>query len=154
MPQDATPDVIPAPITVDALFLANAAETPGGLLYSLGGGWTRCWPSPGQKYPFERPISIVLMIRIPWGQANREHEFTLSVRDGEERSIVRGGEPATGKFKVGRDVNLLDGMSQLATVAFNAPAELAIPGIYHVVIELNGTEAKRIQFEALDGPPR
>lgn len=143
-------------LSVDALFLANAAERPrgSGLLYALGGGWTRCWPGQGQSYPLRRQLNVVLMIRIPWGEANREHEFVVSVRDGDERTIATGGAEATGTFKVGRDVDLLDGMSQVVTAVLPLSAELAAPGIYHIVADIDGTERKRIQFEALAQAPR
>ena len=37
---------------VDSLLPANSAELRDGLLFVLGGGWTRCWPEPGQQFPF------------------------------------------------------------------------------------------------------
>jgi len=45
-------------------------------------------------------------------------------------------------------------MSQLAQTSAGIEIEIPAPGIYAVVLELNGVEAKRIQFEALAQSPQ
>lgn len=137
-------------VQVDALFLANGAEVREGLLYVLGGGWTRCWPPSGQAYPLERPLPICVLFRVPYHESNREIDFIISVRDGDEREFVR----AEGAFKVGRDVDLTTGMSQLVPMVTVAPARIESPGIYHITVQVSGVEKRRIAFEALHAPPR
>ena len=140
-------------IAVDALFLANSQEVQSGLAYCLGVGWTRCWPhaQAGQSYPYVRNIPITLIIRVPYHETNQEHQFRVSVRDSDENEIVEGAE---GGFKVGRDTSLLQGMSQLVVVGMTARARLEKPQIYHVVVDIDGKEMKRIAFEALSEAPK
>lgn len=155
MPDQPETEVMTIPTTdveVDALFLANAVEKPGSLVYVLGGGWTRCWPQPGQAYPFNRVIPLVVIFRIPYSEANRDFAFSIALRDGEEQDITESH--VSGSFKVGRDVDLTDGMSQVVVVALSAPVKLEQAGVYHVVVEVDGQVKKEIQFEALAGPPK
>ncbi len=136
---------------VDAFFLSNAAEVRGNLLYALAAGWMRTWPPPGQKYPFERPLAISAIIRVDWMETNEDHSFEISVRDSEETVL---GEPVTGQFNVGRDADLTRGMSQVLVVGGAYPVTLPGPGIYVIVLSIDGTEVKRIQFESLSRPPQ
>lgn len=155
MPDQPETEVVTVPTTdveVDALFLANAVEKPGSLVYVMGGGWTRCWPPPGQTYPFSRVIPLVVIFRIPHSEANRDFAFSVALKDGEEQDITESR--ASGSFKVGRDVDLTDGMSQVVVAGLNASVKLEKVGVYHVVVEVDGRMKKEIQFEALAGPPK
>ncbi len=139
------------PVSIDALILANAAEVKEGLAYVLGGGWTRCWPTSAQGYPFNRATVAIIMIRIPWTETNREHTFSLAFRNADEEDLMKG--QLTGAFTAGREPDHHPGMSQVITIAVGANVPLPTDGIYHVVVEVNGVEAKRIQFEALERAP-
>ena len=135
---------------VDTLILANSAEVRNGLLYVLGGGWMRCWPENGQ-YPFRRVVVAVFSVRVEYMETNQEHSFRLTLRDSDENRF--GGE-FSGGFKVGRDTNLTPGMSQIIQSSVGIEAEFANPGIYSVILDINGREAKRIQFETLARNPK
>lgn len=148
-PAEAPHVIAPERIRCDALFLANAVESPGGLLYVLGGAWMRTWPTGG-TYPYERPIPIVCILRVPYHDANSDHGFVISVRDSDERELVR----ADGAFKLGRDVDLTQGMSQLVPIAMTPLVQLEAPGINYIALSVDGEELHRIAFEALARAPR
>ncbi len=135
---------------IDAIFLANSAEVQKGLLYVLAGGWTRTWSLPGVEYPFNKTLSISVLIRVGWNETNRDYSFELSTRDGDERPIA---EVVKGAFKVGKPVDLTDGASQLVAISGEQTVKLQKPGIYHIVMSIDGGEMKTIDFEALKGPP-
>ncbi len=136
---------------IDALMLCNSAEVRDGLLYVLGGGWTRCWPEPGREFPLARPLGTVFAARIAYGETNEQHTFRLEVRDSDENPL--GPEQREGGFRVGRDADLSPGMSQVVQVAGSLTVQIPAPGIYSLVLSVNGREEKRIAFEALAGAP-
>lgn len=134
---------------VDAFILANAAEIRDGMAYVLGGGWTQCWPSPDQAYPHERSVGLFIAIRIGYDESGAEHEFRIEIRDPD--GVALG--PFDGAFDLSRSSGTNPGMSQLVQIAGSLPVEIPMPGIYSVVLFLDGAEARRIQFEALAVPP-
>ncbi len=136
-------------IRLDALFLANSAEAQSGLLYVLGGAWSRCWPPPGQQYPYERNLTVAAVIRVPWTETNIQHWFRIAVLDDD------GHELGTmeGDFTTGRAVDVTVGASQVVALAAQVTVTLYGPGIYHVVADLDDMEAHRIEFEALAARP-
>lgn len=134
---------------VDTLMLVNSAEVRDGLLYALGGGWTRCWPESG-AYPFRRSIGLAFAVRVDYSETNEEHQFRLTLRDSDELVMA---EEFTGGFTVGRDPGLTVGMSQVVQIAAGVDVEIPRPGIYAAVLELNGIEERRITFEAHSSSP-
>jgi hypothetical protein len=136
-------------IDVDALFLANAAESQSGLLYVLGGAWTRCWPPEGHGYPYERGIPIVIIIRIPWGETNVQHIFRVEVNDDDHQPVIA---PAKGEFRVGRPPDLTDGASQVLAITITPAVKLSRTGLYHIAVSVDDVELKAIEFEAIDRP--
>ena len=139
-------------VAIDALFLANSAEVREGLTFILGGGWTRCWPPDG-KIPHQRPLIVVVMFRIPWEETNIEHAMRVQVLDGDGVNILGDEGGASGVFKQGRQADLHDGMSQILQAAFTLPVTLERAGIYHVVVEVDEIELKRIDFEFFETKP-
>ncbi|MGH2632610.1 MAG: DUF6941 family protein [Tepidiformaceae bacterium] len=144
-------DYTPLGVAIDALFLANSAEIPpNGLVYVMGGAWSRCWPPPDLDYPYQRPIHTVAIFRVPWHETNSQHAFKISVEDEDNRSLSSG----EGSFKAGRQPDLTDGASQVVVVVLPLVATLEKPGIYSVSAEIDGHPVKRIQFEALLDPSK
>jgi hypothetical protein len=136
-------------VAVDALFLANGAELQAGLIYTLGGAWTRCWPPPGAGYPYERTIPTVVVIRVPWHETNAAHNFEVSYRDSDGADLITR---AAGQFTVGRQPDLTDGASQIVALTLNPKVPLHGTGLYYVGVTIDGHVAKTIEFEAIAGP--
>jgi hypothetical protein len=138
-----------AHVDVDALFLANNAEVPpNGLLYVLGAAWTRCWPLGDHDYPYERPIVVVAIFRVPWNETNVQHAFKVAVQDDDNKTLAA----AEGMFTAGRQPDLTDGASQVVAASLPLAVKFERFGLHSVVAEIDGVERKRIQFEALPNP--
>ncbi len=141
----------PSTVDVDALFLSNSAEVLNGMAYVLGGGWTRCWPraADAQTYPYERVLPITVFFRVPWGDTNTEHRFRVRIQDEDNSNLTA---PVEGMFNAGRQAGLTLGMSQVVALSVRSRVTIPGPGIYHVVVDVNDSERKRIQFEAIQDP--
>lgn len=91
------------------MLLADAAQAVDNKLYVLGGGWSITGPHPV-------PSAIALHIKVPWDQANQQHQLRLELVDsdgnaitvptplGEEQPIV-----IESGFEVGRPAGLIAG---------------------------------------------
>ncbi len=143
------PSLVATGLDVDALFVANSAEVQNGLIYALGAAWTRCWPTQGADYPYERRIPTVVVFRIPWVETNVEHNFQVAYRDEDGNDLI---PPVQGAFKAGRQPDLTDGASQVVVVSLTPPVRLPSTGLYYAIVEIDGVERKRIQFEAIHDP--
>jgi hypothetical protein len=139
-------------VEVDALFLANGAEVRDGLTYVLGGGWTRCWASDG-KLPHQRQLFVVIMFRVPWDETNRQHSLRVRVLDDDGANLLGEEGGATGSFNKGRQADLHVGASQSLPVALALPVTLEREGIYHVAVDVDEQELKRIDFEFFESTP-
>ena len=136
-------------VDVDALLVANSVEVQNGLAYAMGAAWSRCWPPPGQSYPYVRPLPLVIVLRVPWGDTNVQHSFRVSFRDADGKDLL---PPAEGSFKAGRQPDLTDGASQVVVLSLTPPLTFPQPGLYYVSVEVNDVEKKRIQLEAIEDP--
>jgi hypothetical protein len=86
------------------ILLADAAQTAGGKLYILGGGWSiTSTPTP--------PSALAIKIDVPWDQANRRHHLAVELLDADGRPVLADGRPVavSGDVEVGRPPGLLPG---------------------------------------------
>ncbi|HET7689263.1 MAG TPA: hypothetical protein VFK41_02725 [Nocardioidaceae bacterium] len=83
------------------LLLANSAEEHAnkGMVNALGLGWS----VTGTPTP---PISLVLMIQVPWDQTNIKHQVVIDLldADGHPATVDGGGSGIRieGTFEAGR----------------------------------------------------
>lgn len=139
-------------------FLADSVVTAESKLYAQGGGWnaitTLALPARHSR------IGIGLIVRIPYTATNQPHRFELRLEDedggerplgdappeageSEQKSISRIG----GEFNVGRPPNLYPGEEQLLPFAINLDGLIfERAGAYRFVLEIDGTEVKRLPF--------
>ena len=136
---------------VDAFMIARAAEVHDRLLYALAAGWTRCWPGPGQRYPYLTNLSVFASVRVDPAEMDGEHRFAVTARDPDE--VLLGPSPIEGSFVCARDRSGGEEMSQLVHVNATLRVEFPQPGVYSLVLSLDGAEAHRIQIAALAGAP-
>jgi hypothetical protein len=89
------------------LMLCDAAEVMRDRAFVLGGGWVnRDARMPG--------MAVVVLMDVPWDQANRKHEMEIALQD-EDGNIIKAGDPPRdvlmkGKFEVGRPAGHPAGM--------------------------------------------
>ena len=68
-------------IEIDFIMVADWAETINGKLYIQGAGWDRIL-----RPPKENPavgFAIAVGILVPWNLTNQQHQFELSIIDGD-----------------------------------------------------------------------
>jgi len=89
------------------LLLCDAAEVAGDKVFVLGGGWVgRTSRMPN--------MAVVVLLDVPWDQANRRHDMELYLLD-EDGNMVQMGDPPRdirmqGSFEVGRPAGHPAGM--------------------------------------------
>jgi hypothetical protein len=132
----------PAEIQV-TLLLCDAAQSIGGKLYILGGGWT-------QAVLVGQPIPMALAVRflIPWERANHRFEIRVALVDSEGSPVDLGEGPieALTELEVGRPPGVKPGSPLDATLALTAGALPLEAGAYVWVLEADGTERARAPF--------
>jgi hypothetical protein len=139
------------------MMLADAAQAVGGKLYILGGGWSITGPQPS-------PFAIALKIEVPWDEANRPHQFVLSLVNADGQPVMLptpGGEAAVeikGNLEVGRPVGLKPGTPLDSTTAINfGPLPIPPAGRYLWRLTIDGrtSEDWEVAFTTrpASGPP-
>lgn len=86
------------------ILLCDYAESIGGKLYIMGGGWTVCPSGP-------RNMAVAIRILVPWDEANSRHEMALILQDSNGATVTLGEQPVRhdGTFEVGRPPGLPPG---------------------------------------------
>lgn len=129
------------------MLLCDAAQSVGGKLNILGGGWTQVAPPPGAPVT----MALAIRIRIPWDRANDAFpiEAVLRTDQGEPVLIEDEAVMAGGNVEVGRPPGLEKGTPLDAMLAFNFPAVPLGPGSYVWHLEVEGTPKARANFRVL-----
>lgn len=89
------------------LLICDAAEVVGDRVFVLGGGWVGRPPGPAGT-------AVVVLLDVPWDQANRVHELEVTLQD-EDGNVISAGDPpreirVRGNFEVGRPAGHPAGM--------------------------------------------
>lgn len=129
------------------LLLCDAAEVVGNRVFVLGGGWTGCSARiPG--------MAVVVLLDVPWDQANRRHDMDLALLDEDGNPVSAGNPPrevrVQGSFEVGRPAGHPAGMPLRFMQAVNfhrLPLEPARR--YGWELRLNGEPTARVSFFTL-----
>ena len=120
------------------MLLSDAAQTAGGKLYVLGGGWSVC-PSPTP------PMALAIKIDVPWDEANRRHACRIELVDADDQPVMApmddGEQPVVimADFEVGRPAGVRPGTDIDLTLAINIGAGLPLAHaetyVWRVVID-------------------
>jgi hypothetical protein len=130
-----------------SLILCDWAEVINGKLYMMGAGWSRTQADAPLS------ISVAVMIKVPWTEANRKHKlrFGLVTEDGQSFSPPNAPGPIDipGEFEVGRPPGLAEG-SSLDTMLTYRFAGMTLPGgRYAFEMRIDDQMAGRVSFETL-----
>jgi hypothetical protein len=145
-------DLNDAPTEIEVtLLLCDAAQSIGGKLYILGGGWSQAMLPPGV------PIQMALAIRVlvPWTETNRQIPFrvTLLTDSGQPVDLGAGPIEQMSEFELGRPPGATRGMPLDAMMAINAGVLPLPAGSYVWRIEVDGDVKARAPFRILNQPP-
>ena len=131
-------------VEIDFLLLADRVEVLNGKIYMMGGGWNRRYIADITA-PVD--ISMVIGVLVPWNLTNQPHSVLISLED--EDGTALSPQP-TVTLNVGRPPDATQGQTFRATARLTARWTLPRLGAYSVVIMLNGVEAKRTVFYAIE----
>ncbi len=122
------------------MILCDHAQAAEGKLYINGGGLA--------VNTHGAPISIAILIGVPWNQANRQHRWTLSLvtADGQPVAVPTPvGEQIVvveSLFEVGRPAGIPAGTELPLPVAINfSPLPLAPSSQFEWRLEIDGESA-------------
>lgn len=128
------------------LLLCDAAESIGGKLYILGGGWS-------QIYTPNVPTNMALAVKlsIPWDKTNEPITVLASLltEDGSPADLGVGPVTAGGDIEVGRPPGLKRGTPLDAPFVFNFAGIALPPGGYVWQLEIDGEVKARAPFRVL-----
>jgi hypothetical protein len=144
---------------IEFVLLADAVDYVNGKLYVLGGGW-RQFKSPN----FPAVARIGLAVSIIVGADQPASSSVIRIRFGERGvdpadlttlSLPFGSAPASVvEIQAQLQVTPLDPSApQRAFVAFNSAFPIPRVGMYEITAALDGSEPKRIDFEAISVLP-
>jgi hypothetical protein len=98
------------------MMLADAAQSVGGKLFILGGGWSVISPGPQQ-------MAIAVKFEVPWDRTNQHIEIGLELVD-EDGAVVTdpAGTPVRigGAVEVGRPAGIRPGTPLDVPISINA----------------------------------
>jgi hypothetical protein len=144
VPDDAMPGRFEA-----VMLLCDHAQSVGGKLFVLGGGWT-------QAHSAQIPsMALAVHLRIPWDQTNRRHQIqaTLLTSEGEPFEFSEGPLTAQGEFEVGRPPGTSPGSDLDINFAMNfGPVDLRAPGGFVWQLKVNDDVVARAPFRVASGP--
>src|SRR5579875_622008 len=124
------------------------------LLYISGGGIDLVSVPPGINPPYRINVGIGVMVTVPWGMTNQQHEVDIELvsEDGQPVQVPVGPDliqPVSAKltFNVGRPPGISIGDDQHICLAANMPG-LPIPafGKYEFILRIDGHDERRLAY--------
>lgn len=132
------------------MLLCDSAQSVGGKLYILGGGWSQV-----QVPNVPIPMAVAVRLAVPWDRANQRLPIRiyLVTRDGDPVDIGAGPIEATANVEVGRPAGLERGTPLVAMLAINAGAVPLSSGRYVWELAIEDKIMAREPFQVMEGPP-
>jgi hypothetical protein len=132
------------------MMLCDHAQVAGGKLFISGGGWS-ITSTPTQ------PSAVALLLRVPWGDANRKVKFSLRLYDSDGQVITQAGPAGTpapvateGELEVGRPAGLVEGSTLDMPIALNIPPLVLQPDqrfVWHLELNNESKDEWQLPFQ-------
>jgi len=126
------------------VMLCDAVQAHNRKLFILGGGWTNvdCRMVP---------VSLAVIVRVPWSECNVEHELKVELRDEDGQLVTPKGKDKPAQmslnFEAGRPPGMPQGADSNATLTIGGhPLHLDPGKSYCWNIEINGELLARAPF--------
>lgn len=131
------------------MLLCDAAQSVGGKLYILGGGWTQLQAPPNVPVP----MALAVRLLIPWDMANRQIPVRVVLVTSDGQPVDLGGGPIQAEtiIEVGRPPGLEQGTPLDAMIAINLGGISLQAGRYVWELSVEGESAARASFQVLPG---
>lgn len=81
------------------MLLCDHVAVAGGKLYINGGGWSVAGPGP-------MPLSIALLLHVPWSLANTQVDFQLRLMYEDGQQVSLPGPNGEEKIEVGASIEV------------------------------------------------
>ncbi len=135
------------------MMLCDAAQSIGGKLYILGGGWSQV---PAASLAAGQSMSLAIYLAVPWDQANELLDIAAQLQSDDGEAIETTGPDdaggpveARGQLEVGRPTGLKRGTPLDSTLALNFAGLSLDPGGYVWEFSVNGVVKARTPFRVL-----
>ncbi len=134
----------------DIFILADHAQISEGKLYLSGGGWNRLTVA---RVPIRQRISLAVGLRLEPQEAGRQHSFRIDMRTPTDVvSLGHGGLQSEAFAQGAFQSDAFQGSSsKMFLLAINADLSIEAAGSYEIILNANGTEIKRLEFEVVLG---
>jgi Family of unknown function (DUF6941) len=128
------------------MLLCDAAESVGGKLYILGGGWSTLL-----RPNFPINMALAVKLSVPWHETNRQItlQAELLTEDGEAVEIEGNPVRAEGQMELGRPPGIRPGSSLDAPFVLNFGGVALGPGGYVWQLTVDGQPRARTPFRVL-----
>jgi len=123
----------PETVGLSFIMVADAAQSIGGKVYVLGGGWDRILLPEVPGRPIV-PFSVAAGLAVPWHMTNRKLSFSIDLRDADGRMVET---LVAGEVEVGRPPGLRPGASQAVHLAGPANPEFPAEGRYVIACSVD-----------------
>jgi hypothetical protein len=127
-------------VRVEFILLADRAESLGGKLYVMGGGFDRVGLA---QIPGQASFDVAVSIQVGYNETNLPHPFELKCEDSDGNSVFASMQ---GAIEVGRPPGMAAGSEQRALLVLRGPFSFAAPGDYAWVALVDGEERNRTGF--------
>jgi hypothetical protein len=135
----------PDEISIPYMLLADSAESVGGKLYILGGGWDRIM-IPNLPSTSIKPFALALGITVPYTHTNRKFAFTLELIDADGAQI---GDVLRFDLETGRPPGLKAGTAQTTPLAIGTNPHFPTAGRYTFVAQIDGQVRASVAMEVM-----
>ena len=135
----------PEDISIPYMLLADSAESVGGKLYILGGGWDHIM-IPNLPATSIKPFALALGITVPYTHTNRKFACTLELIDADGAEI---GDTLRFDLETGRPPGLTVGTAQTMPLAIMTNPEFPAAGRYTFVAQIDGQIKASVAMEVM-----
>jgi hypothetical protein len=127
-----------------SFLLADAVDVgPNGKVFIHGGAVSRIF---AQRFPWVHPtIAVFARLEGVLEETGREHQITIRVQAPSDESVAVASAPF--KIAAPSDAELPPDVNFAMTFA---GVRIAEPGLYHVILEVDGDELGRLPLLARD----
>jgi hypothetical protein len=133
------------------MLLADSSQVADGKLFVLGGGLTQIGPQP-------QPVSVALLIEVPWDRANISHDWKLELLDEDGGPVIHDDLPVLvgGTFEAGRPVGHPPGAPLGVPLAINfslLPVEPGHAYLWRLAIDDTSESDWQVRFAVRPAQP-
>lgn len=128
------------------MLLCDSAQSVGGKLYVLGGGWSLM-----KKTDQPMTMALAVKVAIPWSRTNERHriEAQLITEDGDSVLHEEQAVRAEGEIEVGRPPGLKQGTPLDAVFVLSFQGLTLDPGGYVWELRVRDAILARTPFQVI-----